>query len=219
MTRVLPVGVLISGEGTTLDALAETIAGGHLPARISVVVADRPHAPGVERARRRGLPTAVIPFRGTSEEEWSRRVDRSLRDTGVELVALAGFLAVIPPRLLARWAGRMINVHPSFLPKYGGRGMFGLRVHEAVLAARDPETGATVHLVTDALDGGPTLLQERVPVEPNDTAESLRDRVRPVERRLLFDAIRHFADGDWPLPFTSPEERSPSREPRGARGS
>ncbi|HZY71216.1 MAG TPA: phosphoribosylglycinamide formyltransferase [Thermoplasmata archaeon] len=219
MTRVLPLGVLISGEGTTLDALAETIAGGHLPARICVVIADRPHAPGVERARRRGLPTAVIPFRGTSEEEWSRRVDRSLRDTGVELVVLAGFLAVLPGRLLARWPGRVINVHPSLLPEFGGRGMFGMHVHEAVLAAGVAETGATVHLVTDDLDGGPKLLQERVPVAPNDTAESLRERVRPVERRLLFDAIRHFADGDWSLPFTPPEERSPPREPRGARGS
>ncbi|MCI4351612.1 MAG: phosphoribosylglycinamide formyltransferase [Thermoplasmata archaeon] len=214
MTRVLAVGVLISGEGTTLDALAEAIAGGHIPARIAIVVADRPHAPGIERSRRRGLPTSVLPYRGREETAWAAELDSTLRGTGVELVVLAGFLALLPNSFLARWRGRVINLHPSLLPAFGGRGMFGPNVHAAVLRAGAKESGASVHLVTADLDAGPILLQEAVPVLAGDTAESLRERVRPVELKLLFDAVRRFADGRWPLPFT-PEAGRPAPDASG----
>ena len=216
MSRNLPLGVLISGEGTTLEALAETIAGGHLHARICIVISDRPHAPGVERARRRGLPTSVIPYRGASEAEWVNALDAALHATSVELVVLAGFLAILPTPFLERWRGRVINVHPSLLPQYGGRGMYGRRIHEAVLAAGETESGATVHLVTEALDHGPVLLQSRVPVRIDDTPDLLRDRIRPVERELLFEAIRNFSDGLWPLPFTPSTEPEPPHERRGS---
>jgi phosphoribosylglycinamide formyltransferase-1 len=207
MVRPLHVGVLISGEGTTLDALAETIAGGHLPARIAIVVADRPHAPGLEKARRRGLPTSVLPMRGRDEAGWAAELDATLRGTGVDLVTLAGFLAVLPPPFLSRWQGRVINVHPSLLPAFGGRGMYGNKVHEAVLKSGVAESGASVHLVTSDLDAGPILLQESVPVLPGDTAETLRERVRPVELKLLHESVRRFADGRWALPFTPDVER------------
>ncbi len=200
MTRVLPVAVFLSGEGTTFDALAEAIAGGHLPARIALVLSDRPHAPGIERARHRGLPTAVRPLHGVPPEAWSAQVDALLREKGVELVVLAGFLAILPGAFVARWRGRTINVHPARLPEFGGPGMYGLKVHAAVLAAQERESAATVHLVTEGVDAGPVLLSEPVPVKPDDTPESLRDRIRPVERRLLAEAIRRFADGEWPLP-------------------
>ncbi|MCI4319224.1 MAG: phosphoribosylglycinamide formyltransferase [Thermoplasmata archaeon] len=202
MARPLHLGVLISGEGTTLDALAETIAGGHLPARIAIVVADRPHAPGLEKARRRGLPTSVLPLRGRDEAGWAAELDATLRGTGVDLVILAGFLAVLPTAFLARWHGRVINLHPSLLPSFGGPGMYGTKVHEAVLKSGAKESGASVHLVTDDLDAGPVLLQEAVPVLPDDTPGLLRDRVRPVELRLLYESVRRFADGRWSLPFT-----------------
>ncbi|HYK92565.1 MAG TPA: phosphoribosylglycinamide formyltransferase [Thermoplasmata archaeon] len=201
MTRPLPIAVFLSGEGTTFDALAEAIAGGHLPARIAMVLADRPHAPGIERARHHGLPTAVRPIRGRTPEGWTSEVSELLEERGVALIVLAGFLSILPEPFVHRWSGRIINVHPSLLPEHGGRGMFGLRVHGAVLEARETESGATVHLVTDQVDGGPRLLQERVPVSTEDTPESLRDRVRPVERRLLAEVIRRFADGEWPLPY------------------
>ncbi len=215
MSRVLPVAVFLSGEGTTFDALAEAIAGGHLPARIVLVLSDRPHARGIERARHRGLPTAVRPLHGRVPEAWAAEVDAILRDRGAELVVLAGFLAILPAAFLARWRGRVINVHPSLLPNFGGPGMYGLRVHTAVLEAGERETGASVHLVTEAVDAGPVLLQEPVPVEPADTPETLRDRVRPVERRLLADVIRHFADGEWPLPHPLAGAAQPSRPPKG----
>jgi phosphoribosylglycinamide formyltransferase 1 len=205
MSRPLPIAVLVSGKGTTLEALAETTQGGHLPARIAIVVSDRPHAPAIERARYRGLPTEVLPFRGIAEEEWADRLDRLLRDRGVELVVLAGFLAILPGRFLGRWRGRVINLHPSLLPRYGGRGLYGHRVLEAVLASRDIETGVTVHMVTGEVDAGPILEQRRISIAPGETAELLRERLRPYEIAALESVIRRFADGDLPLPFRTPE--------------
>ena len=211
MTRVLPVGVLVSGEGTTLDALAEQALGHHLPARIALVVADRPHAPAIEKARRRGLPTLVLPARGSDPDVWAARLTDALEARGVELVVLAGFLTILPNAWVERWRGRAINVHPSLLPKYGGPGMYGSRVHAAVLAHHETESGATVHLVTGELDAGPALAQARVPVDPDDTPESLRARLHPVEVELLAQTIRRFADGTLALPH--PVDGSSSRRP------
>ena len=215
MGRTLAVSVFLSGEGTTFDALAEAIAGGHVPARITLVLSDRPHAPGIERARHHGLPTAVRPLRGVAPERWSREVSSLLTERNVELVVRAGFLAILPDPFVEAWRGRIVNVHPSLLPAHGGPGMYGLRVHSSVLAAGEKETGASIHLVTREVDGGPVLLQETVPVEPGDTPDSLRDRVRPVERRLLGEAIRRFADGEWPLPHPTAPAPQSSRSSRG----
>lgn len=219
MTRTLPVAVLVSGEGTTLEALAELAVGGHLPIRIVLVVSDRPHIPAIERARRRGLPTIVLPTRGVDPDVWSDRLTQELVDKGVELVVLAGFLSILPPRWVERWLGRAINLHPSLLPRYGGPGMYGPRVHRAVLASGDRETGATVHVVTSDVDAGPTVAQERLPVLPDDTPESLRARLHPVEVALLAATLRRFAEGELPLPFHAPpaaeagrHERSDARE-------
>ncbi len=218
MPRTVPVAVLVSGEGSTLEALAEAVAGGHVPARIVLVLSDRPYAPAIEKARRRGLPTAVVPFRGVAADVWSSRVTRLLTDAGSELVLLAGFLAILPPALTRAWDGRILNLHPSLLPRHGGRGLYGLRVHEAVLHSGDTESGATVHLVTDDVDRGPVLLQERVPVRAGDTAEVLRERVRPVELKVVCEAIRKFADGTWTLPYREPEAPARPREKRDASG-
>jgi len=207
VTRPLPVAVLVSGEGTTLDALAELVSGDHLPVRIALVVADRPEAPAVERARRRGLPTLVHPSRGVDLERWSRDVSAELTVRGVELVVLAGFLTILPPAFLDRWRGRAVNVHPSLLPKYGGPGMYGARVHRAVLASGDRTTGATVHLVTADVDGGPALAQAPVEVVPGDTPATLRARLHPVEVKLLAEVLRRFAEGSLPLPY--PERAAP----------
>lgn len=204
MPSPLPIAVLLSGEGTTLDAIAQAIDAGELPARIVVVLSDRPRAPGLERARRRGLPTEVFPRDAPPGSDWSAAVDAVLRDRRAELVVLAGFLSVLPAPLLARWRGRVVNVHPSLLPRFGGPGMYGLRVHAAVLAAGETVSGATVHVVTEAVDAGPVLLSAPVPVRPDDTPETLRERVRPVERALVVEAIRRFATREWPLPYVSP---------------
>jgi phosphoribosylglycinamide formyltransferase 1 len=218
MPRVLPVSFLVSGEGTTLEAIAETIAGGHLAARIALVVADRPYVPAIEKARRRGLATTVIPTRGVPEPDWTRRLSAALRDHGTELVVLAGYLSILPRSWVADWRGRVINVHPSLLPRYGGKGMYGPKVHAAVLAAGERETGATVHLVTEAVDAGPALLQARIPIEVGDTPERLRRRLHPLEVQLLTEVVRHFADGSWPLPYEPREESALPREERRRSG-
>ncbi len=201
MARPIAIAVFVSGEGTTLDALAELVLGDHLPARIALVVADRPHAPAIERARRRGLPTLVLPSHGVDLARWSAQATDELARRSVELVVLAGFLTILPPEFLAHWRGRTINVHPSLLPKYGGPGMYGDRVHRAVLAAGEAESGATVHLVTGDLDRGTPLDQERVAVVAGDTPATLRARLHPVEVRLLATTIRRFAEGALPLPY------------------
>ena len=209
MTRALPVAVLVSGEGTTLEGLAELAAGGHLPIRICLVVSDRPNIPAIERARRRGIPTVVLPTRGADPVAWSDHLTKELTDQGVELVVLAGFLSILPPRWVERWSGRAINIHPALLPRHGGRGMYGMRVHRAVLAAGETESGATVHVVTTDVDGGPRVAQEKVPVLPGDTPESLRARLHPVEVGLLAATLRRFAEGELPLPYTSPARPAP----------
>lgn len=205
MSRPLPVALLVSGAGTTMEALAESMQGGHLPARVALVLADRPHARAIERARHRGLPTEVLPFRGMAEAEWVDRADRILHERGAELIVLAGFLAILPARFLERWAGRVINLHPSLLPKYGGRGFYGTHVLEAILASGDAETGVTVHLVTADVDAGPILEQRRFPIGPGETVEMLRERLRPYEIAALENVIRAFADGELPLPYRPPE--------------
>lgn len=209
MSAPLPIAVFASGEGTTLDALADEVEAGRLPAEIRLVVCDRPNAPVLEKAARHGLASLLLPSRGVDREEWGRRVTFELEGRGVELVVFAGFLSILPDSWVARWSGRALNVHPSLLPKYGGRGMYGRHVHDAVLAAKETETGVTVHLVTGEVDGGPPLVQERVPVRPGDDAASLRARVHPVEVRLLADTIRRFAEGALPLPYPA-RERPPA---------
>jgi phosphoribosylglycinamide formyltransferase 1 len=195
VTRPIPIAVLASGEGTTLDALADEVESGRLPARIVLVIADRPSAAVLEKARRHGLATLVLPARGVDPEAWGARLTSELEARGTELVVLAGFLRILPPSWVEHWKGRAVNVHPALLPKFGGPGMYGSHVHEAVLAAHEPETGVTVHLVTGEVDGGPPLVQERVPVQPGDTPQTLRSRLHPVEVRLLADVIRRFAEG------------------------
>lgn len=214
MARTLPIAVLVSGEGTTLEGLAELAIGGHLPVRIVLVVSDRPHIRAIERARLRGIPTIVLPSRGVDPDVWSDRLTQELESKGVELVVLAGFLSILPPRWVDRWRGRAVNLHPSLLPRHGGPGMYGPRVHRAVLAAGDAETGATVHLVTNDVDGGPTIAQERLSVLPDDTPETLRARLHPIEVALLAATLRRFAEGLLPLPYTGSDAPEAGRHER-----
>lgn len=200
MVRPLPIAFLVSGEGTTLEAVALEVEAGRLPARIALVVSDRASAPALERARRHGLPTLLLPGKGVPPERWASELSGALRTRGVELVVLAGFLKILPPAWVTDWQGRAVNLHPSLLPKYGGPGMYGERVHAAVLAEGESETGVTVHLVTTDVDGGPPVAQERVPVLPGDTPGTLRARLHPIEVRLLAETIRRFAEGALPLP-------------------
>ena len=207
MAAPLHVAVLASGEGTTFEGLVDALRPDAERVRVVLLVADRPGAPVLERAERLGVPVLLLPSRGPESSGWSDRLTAELDRRGVGLVVLAGFLAFLPPSWVERWRGRALNIHPSLLPRHGGRGMFGRHVHEAVIASGDRETGVTIHLVTGDLDSGPPVVQRRVAVDPNDTPDTLRARVHPVEVDLLAQTVRRFASGELPLPYPRAGER------------
>lgn len=193
--KPLRVAVLLSGGGTSLENLFEHIERGTLDARIVAVVASKPGAGGLERARRRGVPAIAVPRKGApSVREFNDRLHEALADYEIDVVALLGFLSPFEPR--ERFRRCTLNVHPALIPKYSGKGFYGHHVHEAVLAAGERESGATVHFVDDEYDHGPILLQERVPVRPDDTPDTLAARVQELERRLVPEALRMIQRGD-----------------------
>jgi phosphoribosylglycinamide formyltransferase-1 len=191
------LAVLLSGSGSTLQNLLDRCADGRLSATVVGVVSSRTDVFGVERARRAGLPVVIAEKAGRSETAFA-----AVREWRAELVVCAGWLHLlkVPPD----FRGRVLNVHPSLLPKFGGKGMYGRHVHEAVLAAGEIESGCTVHLVDDTYDTGPVVLQRRVPVLPGDTPDTLAERVQAVEREALPEGIANLmantgshAGGDW----------------------
>lgn len=190
------LAVFASGGGSNLQALLDAIGLGDLPAEVALVVADRPGAGALERAARHGVPPLVLPPADFPDAEaFGRALLARLEEHGVDFVALAGYLRHVPEGVVRAFRHRMLNVHPSLLPAFGGAGMYGRRVHEAALAYGVRWSGATVHLVDEAYDTGPIVLQEPVPVEPGDTAETLAARILAVEHRLYPEAVRLFAEG------------------------
>lgn len=202
MARALPIAVLVSGEGTTLEGLARAIDAGALDARIVRVLADRPDAPAVGRARRLGLSVDLIARRGRTAAAWGEDLSGRLREARAELVLLAGFLSILPAAFLVAWRGRVINVHPSLLPKFGGPGMYGRRVLEAVLASGERVTGVTVHLVTPEVDAGPRLWHAELSLLSGETPDGLRARLHPLEIEGITRVVAAFASGSLPLPYT-----------------
>lgn len=185
MTDRVMIAVLVSGTGTTLQALIDAIDAGRLPLGIARVISDRPGVAALERARRSGIPAVVVERRAAA---LSRRISEAI-PSEVSLVVLAGFLSILEEPMLSRFPRRIINLHPALLPGYGGAGMYGERVHRAVIAAGESESGCTVHYVDAGTDTGEIILQRRVPVLPDDTPGSLRERIGPVEREALVEAL------------------------------
>jgi phosphoribosylglycinamide formyltransferase-1 len=177
------IAVCVSGGGSNLQALLDRLQGAE-PARVVLVLSNRADAGGLERAHRAGIPAEVLSDPADAAE-WITRLGR--RD--VDLLVLAGYLKLVPPGVVQKFAGRIVNVHPALLPDFGGPGMYGRRVHEAVLASGAPESGPTVHLVDEVYDRGEILAQRRVPVLPGDTPELLAARVLEAEHRLLPDVV------------------------------
>ncbi|SFS43470.1 phosphoribosylglycinamide formyltransferase [Brevundimonas viscosa] len=183
------VAVLISGTGSNMAALVEAARAPDSPFEVVLVLSNRPEAGGLASAAAAGVATAVVDHRpfGKDREAHERAVDAALRRHEVEVVALAGYMRLLTPWLVGRWAGRMLNIHPSLLPKYPG-----LDTHARALAAGDVEAGCTVHVVTEGVDEGPVLAQAAVPVRPGDTAESLAARVLAAEHALYPRALADF---------------------------
>jgi folate-dependent phosphoribosylglycinamide formyltransferase PurN len=188
------VAVAISGRGSNLVALCESLAGDGA-AEVALVISDRP-APGLDRARERGIAThLLLNYRDAAE--WLA----VLGGAACDLLVLAGYLRLVPGEVVAAMPGRIINVHPALLPRFGGPGMYGSRVHAAVITAGVSESGATVHLVDDVYDRGAILGQGRVAVPPDASTGSLAAAVLAVEHRLLPAAVRAAARAGHPVPF------------------
>jgi len=190
----LRIATLISGGGSTMVNLHEQIAVGKLDARIVAAIASNAKAGGIEKARSLGIPMRVIVRKQFDDAAaFSEAVFEHLRSADTELVVLAGFLSllVIPED----FAGRVVNIHPALLPKFGGQGMYGHHVHEAVLAAGERESGCTVHFADNQYDHGPVILQRPCPVEPDDTPDTLAARVMDEERIAYPQAVQMIAQG------------------------
>jgi phosphoribosylglycinamide formyltransferase-1 len=186
------VALLISGGGSNMVRLAESMTGDH-PARPCLVLSNVPGAGGLEKARAMGIPTAMVDHRpfGKDRAGFEAALSGALEAHAPDILCLAGFMRILTEGFIMRWQGRMLNIHPSLLPKYRG-----LHTHARALEAGDTEAGCTVHEVTAELDGGPILGQARVPVLPGDTPDRLAARVLEQEHRLYPMVLRRFAEGD-----------------------
>ena len=190
MQKPISLVVLISGNGSNLQAIIDAIAEGRLDARIVAVISNRPDAFGLERASQAGITTAILDHkRFASRESYDEALAELIDGYRPDLLVLAGFMRILTPGFVNRYPNRMLNIHPSLLPKYQG-----LHTHRRALEAGDREHGVSVHLVTAELDGGPVVGQARCPIEPGDTEASLAAKVRVLEHRLYPEVIQAFAD-------------------------
>jgi phosphoribosylglycinamide formyltransferase 1 len=189
---LIRVAILISGGGSNMVRLVESMTGDH-PARVVLVASNDPHAAGLARAAAMGISTAAVDHRrfNGDRSSFEAALLKPLDDARPDILCLAGFMRVLTPEFVGRFARRMLNIHPSLLPKYPG-----LQTHQRALDAGDAEAGCTVHEVTPVLDDGPVLGQACVPVLPGDTADRLAARVLIQEHRLYPAVLRRFAEGD-----------------------
>ncbi|MFT4229742.1 MAG: phosphoribosylglycinamide formyltransferase [Microbacterium sp.] len=191
---MLSVAVLISGGGSNLRALLEATTDPEFPARVVVVGADR-EADGLVHAEEFGIPSFTVPYtRFATREQWGAELVAQLDVWRPDLVVLSGLMRLLPPTVVARFAPRIVNTHPAYLPEFPGA--HGVR---DALAAGATQTGASVIVVDEGVDSGPIIAQERVPVLPGDDEHSLHERIKPVERRLLIDVVRRVATGELVL--------------------
>jgi phosphoribosylglycinamide formyltransferase 1 len=185
------LAILLSGRGSNMEAIARACAAGTIDAQVGLVLSDRAAAPGLERARALGLPAAAVPRDAFADREsFEAALRREIDAVDPGLVVLAGFMRVLGNAFVDAYAGRLLNVHPSLLPRHKG-----LATHQKVLAAGEREHGASVHFVTAELDGGPVVLQGRVPVHPDDDVAALSARVQRCEHRIYPKVVQWFASG------------------------
>jgi phosphoribosylglycinamide formyltransferase-1 len=187
----LPIAVLASGRGSNLAALIDARAAGRLPIEFTLVAGDKADAPALRNAEAHGIPTfALDPKTFATRGEFDAALFANVAASGAQLVVLAGYMRILDPAVTTQWTGRMINIHPSLLPKYRG-----LHTHRRALKAGDTEHGSSVHFVSAELDGGPVIAQVRITIHPGDTEEILAARLLPREHRLLVACVEAIARG------------------------
>ena len=185
---MIKLGAIGSTKGTDLQAILDAIASGELDAEVSVVISNRKNAYILERAENHNVPVAFISHKGKTREEFDAEMTSVLNEHGVDLVLLIGFMRILSAEFCNSWRDKLLNVHPSLLPKYAG-GM-DTNVHKEVLKNGETETGCTIHFVTDEVDGGPILIQKKCAVAPDDTVESLKTKVQALEGVAFVESIK-----------------------------
>jgi formyltetrahydrofolate-dependent phosphoribosylglycinamide formyltransferase len=200
---MLRIGVLVGakGRGSNLMAILNAIAAGSLSGQVAVVIGSLKGAPALEAAALAGIETVVVGTANRTDDEYGDVLLRAIAKRDVDLVVLAGYMRRLPDVLTTSYAGRIINIHPSLLPAFGGHGMYGRKVHEAVRDAGVSETGCTVHVVDNEYDHGAVVAQRRVDVLPEDSVDDIAARVLGAEHSLLVDVIRDICRGLRPLPL------------------
>lgn len=193
------LGFLASGAGSSAQAILGAIRSGGLEAEARLMVSNNKSAPALEFARQAGIEALCIPTQADPGAA-DAALCEALVSHGVELVVLSGYLRRLGPKTLGRYAGRVLNIHPGPLPRFGGHGMYGRRVHEAVLAAGAEASGVAIHVVDEEYDHGPVIASRSVPVEPGDTVESLEARVRAAEPEFFVQTLQRIASGELALP-------------------
>jgi phosphoribosylglycinamide formyltransferase 1 len=187
------IGVLLSGRGSNFEALAESVAAGRIPnAEIAIVISNREGAPGIDRAKARGIPTRVIPSKGLERETYDRQVAAVLDEYKVDLICLAGYMRLLSPYFVAKFPNRILNIHPSLLPSFPG-----LESQRQALEYGVKLAGCTVHFVDENLDAGPIIVQAVVPVKDDDTEAALSERILKEEHRIYSEAVRIVLEGKY----------------------
>jgi phosphoribosylglycinamide formyltransferase 1 len=197
----LKIGFLASHGGSSMKAILQAIADQSLSATACVVISNNSDAPALANARTLGIPSFHLSqTKLGAEADVDHAIAETLEARGAELVVLSGYLRKLGPRMLERYRSRILNIHPALLPRYGGRGMYGRRVHEAVIAAGERTSGITIHLVDQEYDRGPLLAQQQVPVEASDTPATLAERIEALEPQFFVETMQHIVDGTLKLP-------------------
>ncbi len=192
---LINIGVLISGSGTNLQTLIDDTESGYIKGKIRLVISNKKEAYGLVRGEKAGIETLYInPKEFHSSEEYNRKIIKEFKNRNIELVVLAGYLKILSKDFAEEYKGRIINIHPSLIPSFCGKGYYGEKVHEEVLRYGVKVTGATVHFVDEGTDTGPIILQEVVEVRENDTVTTLKERVLKVEHEILPEAVKLYCD-------------------------
>lgn len=191
------IGVLASTNGTDLQAIIDEMKAGKMPGiELAVVAGNNKDAYALKRAREQGYKAVFVDPSGKSREEFDAEMARVFAEAGVDLVVLVGYMRILSASFVKKFKKRIINVHPALIPKFCGKNFFGQSVHEAVLAAGETQTGMTIHYVDEGVDTGKIIVQKKCPVEPSDTADTLKEKVQALEKKWYPEAIRMIARRD-----------------------
>lgn len=190
----MKIGVLISGGGTNLQAIIDAIESGQIDGKIGLIISNRKDAYGLVRGKNAGIESLYMDSKDHDYMSYSRKIMEEFQKRDIDLIVLAGFLKVLSEDFIDHYRNRIINIHPSLIPAFSGKGYYGERIHKEVLEYGVKYTGATVHFVDEGTDTGPIILQEVLEVHEDDSVESLKDRVLEVEHRLLVEAVKLYCE-------------------------